>query len=114
MMRNWMLSAVAGLSLLTSLAAGTAAQAHSHNHYNPPSDHCYPPPDHCQPPCYPPPCYPPPYCPPAPSCCYEVQYRQCCQDSWCCYGTYDCYGDACSVMQSLRSQGYEAREVRQR
>ncbi len=86
MMRKWMLSAVAGLSLLTSLAAVGSVQAHhqDNDHCYPQPSRCYPQPNHCYPTppvCYPPAppvCYPPaPVCTPAPPVFYPAQPPVC-------------------------------------
>jgi Ni/Co efflux regulator RcnB len=99
MLRKWILSAVAGVTLLTPLAAVPAAQAakpeapreahhdrdrdRDHDRWR---DHDR---DHWRR-------------------CFEVMYRPCCDAPWSFYGRFDDRWDAERAEHYLRGQGYEA------
>jgi hypothetical protein len=80
MLRKWMLSTVAGLTLLIPLAVAPAAQAkapeaprEAYHHHR-----------------------------------YEVMYRRCGADPWVCYGRFEERREAERAEHFMRHQGYEA------
>ena len=89
MLRTWILSAVAGLGLLTPLAAvpnAQAAQANDrveHREVSREDGHRR----HRD---------------------FEVMYRRCRADSWSCYGRFGCREDAEHAEHHLHREGFEA------
>jgi hypothetical protein len=89
MLRKWILSGVAGLTLLAPLAAVPAVQAHDRDdhremHRDRDRDEHHRRRD------------------------FEVLYRSCCDDPWTCYGRFDCREEAEHAEHHLRARGYEA------
>jgi hypothetical protein len=88
MLRNWILAAVAGLGLLTPLAAVPVAQANDRvEHREAPRQDRDGYRRHRS---------------------FEVMYRSCCNDPWNCYGRFDRREEAEHAEHHLHRQGFEA------
>jgi hypothetical protein len=97
MLRKWILSAVAGLTLLSPLAFVPAVQAaapeshhYEHRDHDRDRDRDWDRWEHRE------------------RHVFEVMYRPCCDAPWSCYGSFDGRFDADRAAWDLRAQGFEA------